>query len=48
MDASQTKSQPDASAAYEAPSLVVVGPISKFTFGSKNNGNDGVNGFTKN
>ena len=29
-----------ASATYEAPVLTVIGPMSKFTFGSKNNGND--------
>jgi hypothetical protein len=29
-----------ASPIYEAPALTVIGPMSKFTFGSKNNGND--------
>ncbi len=43
MEIAEKKSQTDPPAAYEAPSLVVIGPISEFTFGSKTNGNDGIN-----
>jgi hypothetical protein len=32
-----------ARATYEAPVLTTIGPMSQFTFGSKNNGNDGIN-----
>jgi hypothetical protein len=35
-------------AQYEPPALVVIGPVTEFTFGSKNNGNDGALGQTKN
>ena len=46
MDAStgETKHERSEAAAgptYEPPALTVIGPMSEFTFGSKNNGNDG-------
>jgi hypothetical protein len=46
MDASggQTKAkrmEAVAGSTYEPPRLTVIGPMSQFTFGSKNNGNDG-------
>ena len=48
MDASsgETKHERSEAAAgptYEAPALTVIGPMSEFTFGSKETGNDGVN-----
>jgi hypothetical protein len=33
---------------YEPPALVVIGPVTEFTFGSKKNGNDAPFGMTKN
>ena len=49
MDAStgETKherSEAAAGSTYQPPALTVIGPMSEFTFGSKNNGNDGVGG----
>jgi hypothetical protein len=45
MDASRGEARHDRSEAaagqYEPPALTVIGPMSEFTFGSKNNGNDG-------
>jgi hypothetical protein len=35
------KQEAAARAAYEAPALTVIGPMSQFTFGSKQSGNDG-------
>ena len=37
-----------ASATYEAPVLTVIGPMSKFTFGSKAQQGDGAGGGKKN
>ena len=37
-DALLGQEQPDA--AYEAPTLLVIGPVTEFTFGSKVQGND--------
>jgi hypothetical protein len=51
MDASRGEATHEGSEAagptYEPPALTVIGPMSEFTFGSKNNGNDG-NGTKKN
>ena len=35
--------EPDPSPTYEAPVLRVIGPMSEFTFGSKQVGNEGFN-----
>jgi hypothetical protein len=48
MDASTGESNVERSEAaagpiYEPPALTVIGPMREFTFGSKNNGNDGLN-----
>jgi hypothetical protein len=37
------RSEAAASPTYEAPALTIIGPMSEFTFGSKQNGNDGIN-----
>jgi hypothetical protein len=52
MGASRREARHDSSEAaagpkYEPPALTVIGPMNEFTFGSKNNGNDG-NGTKKN
>lgn len=44
MDISEKNSQTDPSTAYEAPTLVVIGPISEFTFGSKQHQQDAISG----
>jgi len=45
MDAStggtNERSEAVAASTYEPPALAVIGPMSKFTFGSKQAGNDG-------